>query len=71
MELLITSEHLRETKRRFGGYCTRGLDQWFQRYGMSLREFLQHGYPVSRIEATGDALGLRVVGVAREMEASK
>lgn len=64
--LIVRGEHLREAKRRYGGYCTRGVSHWFDSHGLSLREFLQHGYPVEVIEATQDTFGLRVAQVARE-----
>lgn len=70
-ELLIRAEHMHEARRRFGGYCVRGLDLWFKRHGMELRHFLQDGYPESRILAANDQFGLKVVEVAREMEKTK
>lgn len=63
---LVTSEHLREARRRYGGYCTRGMDAWGERYGLSLRVFLQEGYPASVFEATGDLFGIRLAAIARE-----
>lgn len=65
-ELMVTAEHLREARLRHGGYCPRGMRSWFERYGLSMREFLQNGYPVSVIEATGDTLGLQVADIAKE-----
>ena len=64
--MIVTSEHLREARKRHGGYCTRGMSTWFERYGLSMRHFLMHGYPIEVIEATGDALGLTVAKIARE-----
>ncbi len=70
-EMMIRSEHMHEARRRYGGYCVRGLSMWFERNGMSLRHFLLHGYPESRIVATNDRFGLLVVEVAHDMETSK
>lgn len=39
---------------------------WFDRRGLDFKHFLEHGYPASVIEATGDALGLKVAAYARE-----
>lgn len=64
--IIVNADDLREAKRRYGGYCTRGMDAWFKRYDLSLREFLRKGYPVEVIESTGDELGLRVARIARE-----
>ena len=67
-DILITAEHLHEARRRHSGYCTRGMDVWFQRHGLSMRTFLREGYPASVIEGTGDTLGLQVVAIAREQQ---
>lgn len=68
MTLLVTAEHLRQAKRQHGGYCTSGVERWFQQHGLSLRVFLREGYPVEVIEATQDEFGLRVARIARGME---
>lgn len=70
-EMIIRSEHMHEARKRYGGYCVRGLDLWFKRNDMTLRHFLQHGYPESRIVATKDQFGLKVVEVAHDMEKTK
>lgn len=64
--MIVTSAHMRAAKATYGGYCTQGVAAWFAKYGMDLRYFLQHGYPIERIEATNDELGLRVARIARE-----
>lgn len=46
--------------------CIRGAKVWGQRHGLDFRKFLAEGYPVETIEATKDALGLKVAAVARE-----
>lgn len=50
---------------RAAGYCNREPRLFFQRYGWSWQDFLDHGIAVSIVEATGDALALRVVEIAR------
>lgn len=65
-QLMVRSEHLHEARRRHGGYCVRGVGPWFERHGMTLRHFLQHGYPIEQIEAIKDEFGLRVARIARE-----
>lgn len=57
---LVTIEHVRQAQ-----LCARGARQWFTRHGLDYAQFLNHGYPASVIEATGDALGCRVAEVAR------
>lgn len=42
---------------------------WFSRHGLDYTQFLNHGYPASVIEATGDALGKLVADVARKAAA--
>ncbi len=66
--VIATIKHVQEAKRLHGGYCTRGMGLWFERYGMNLREFLRNGYPAERLEATGDPLGQRVAAIAREAQ---
>lgn len=60
-EIVVTIAHVREA-----GLCSRGAKMWFERNQLDFRHFLQHGYPVSVIEETGDALGLLVAKVARD-----
>lgn len=62
----VKAEHLHEARRKHGGYCTRGVDSWFTKHGLSLREFLRNGYPIDVIEATNDLLGKQVAQIARE-----
>ena len=66
-EVIAKSEDLHTARDRFGGYCVRGTDAWFARHGLSLREFLQNGYPVSKLRV--DELGNRVADIAEERAA--
>lgn len=58
-ELLIRVDDLRKS-----GVCP-DAGAWFESNGMSWREFVLRGIPASRIEATGNAIALRVVAEAR------
>lgn len=64
--MIITVEHIRIARDRHGGYCVSGMETWFKSHGMSLREFLQHGYPLERIAAIGDEMSRRVIEIATE-----
>ena len=61
MTTMVKVEHIRAAR-----LCTRGARDWFRKYNLSWAEFVKHGLPVETIEATGDALGLRVAAIARE-----
>ena len=58
---LVTIVHVRGLNM-----CVRGAKQWFERRGLDFNHFLQHGYPASVIEGTGDALGRQVAQLARD-----
>lgn len=64
--MIITVEHIRIARERHGGYCVNGMEAWFKSHDMTLREFLQHGYPLERIAAVGDEMSRRVVAIAIE-----
>lgn len=51
---------------RAADLCTRGARAWFQSHGLSWREFLEHGMCADKLDATGDALALKVTAIARE-----
>jgi hypothetical protein len=60
-EPLVTVRHLRAAE-----FCTGGAREWFRRHGLDWNAFLSPGLPAATLEATGDALALRVAGLARE-----
>ncbi len=62
----VTVEHLRKAR-----LCSRGARQWFVRHGLDYMQFLNHGYPASVLEGTGDALGKLVAGIARKESAGE
>lgn len=72
-ELIVTMQHVR-TIEGFSvdpGFCVPGLRAWFKRHGLSLRDFVKHGIPASRLEAVGDAFALAAVKWARECAAKE
>lgn len=63
---IVHVRHIREARM-----CSRGARAWAQRHGFDYMTFLNHGYPASEIEATGDALGIQVAAIARAEAAGK
>ena len=61
MTVIVRLRHVRALK-----LCSSGMRAWFKKYDLDYNHFLDHGYPAETIEAVGDAIGLRVVAVARE-----
>lgn len=47
-------------------YCNRGARAFFARHGLDWAAFLASGIPAHELEATGDAMALKVVDRARE-----
>lgn len=62
-EIVVTMQHVRKAKM-----CSRGTRQFFDRYNLDWNTFLQSGISSSVILATGDAMGAKVVEVARGRE---
>lgn len=60
-DVQVTMAHVRQA-----GYCMGACRKWFPDNGLSWSEFIDHGYPASVLEATGDGLALAVVRIARE-----
>lgn len=56
----VTMEHVRAARM-----CSRGARAFFERHGLDWQRFLAEGLPAEQIEATGDAMALKVVEVAR------
>jgi hypothetical protein len=59
-DLKVTITDVREVN-----LCVRGARQWFTSHGLDFRVFMQEGYSIEVIEATGDALGKRVADHVR------
>lgn len=59
-DVTVTMEHVRAARM-----CSRGARAFFERHGLDWQRFLTEGLPAEQIEATGDAMALKVVEVAR------
>lgn len=60
----ITMTHIRQAN-----LCSSGTRAWFEKQGFSWPDFLKNGISIEKFEATGDALALRVVKIAKEESA--
>ena len=58
--LMVTMKDIRRAKM-----CRRGTQAFFKRHGLDWIGFLKHGIPAEELAATGDAMALQVVEVAR------
>lgn len=58
--IIITLQDMRSLK-----YCARGARSFLLRHDLSWTEFLDHGISSDVLEATGDAMALKLVEVAR------
>lgn len=47
--------------------CSKGARKFCERHDLDWKKFLTEGFPPEVLEATGDAMALRVVEVAREL----
>lgn len=45
--------------------CARGTMAFFRRHGLDLHRFCASGLPAEEIEATGDAMAIRIAAMAR------
>lgn len=45
--------------------CSRGARKFFRRYDLDWGEFVREGIDAEKVEATGDAMAIKVVEVAR------
>lgn len=59
-DIIVTMKHLRAIK-----FCAYGGRAFFARYGLDWSAFLRGGIAASELEATGDALALKLVEFAR------
>lgn len=50
---------------RQAGMCAHGIRAFANRHGIDFKEFVENGLPVSVLEATGDAMALKVVEIAK------
>lgn len=59
-DVVVRMEHMRKARM-----CSRGVREFFVQHELDWSDFLKNGIPASRLAATGDAMALRVVEVAR------
>ena len=60
MTVIVTMRHVRAAD-----ICSNGARRWFQEHGFSWTDFLENGKSADELEATGDAIALRVTAIAR------
>ncbi len=58
--MIVTMRDVRACKM-----CARGARAFFNRHGLDWSDFIRNGIDSSVLEATGDAMALRVVGYVR------
>lgn len=58
-EIVVHHRHLLRLK-----LCNNGARPWFAAKGLSWQRFIEDGYPISVIRATGDAFAHRVADLA-------
>lgn len=58
--VMVRMEHVRAARM-----CSRGARAFFLRHNLDWEAFLREGLPAEQIEATGDAMAIRVAEVAR------
>jgi hypothetical protein len=69
---MVTADDLRAARARKGsGFCVSGVSAWFEKNGMSMREFLKNGYPLERFNGLEDALSGPVLHEARTRHSSE
>lgn len=59
-EVIVRMHHIREARM-----CSGGARGFFKRHNLDWNKFLSEGIPASELEATGDAMALQVVEIAR------
>jgi hypothetical protein len=64
--VMVTMRHVQVAKGLHGGYCARGVSQWLQQHGLSLRELVRVGYPAEVIEGFDDEFSNKVAQIARK-----
>lgn len=58
--VIVTMRDIRRAKM-----CSRGTRAFFVRHGLDFADFLTNGIAAEKLEATGDAMAIRVCEVAR------
>lgn len=58
--MIVTMRDIRSAKM-----CSRGTRAFFERHGLDYSDFLKNGIQAGKLAATGDAMALQVIEVAR------
>lgn len=53
------------------GFCLKGCRKFYASHGLDWKECLAKGTPVEQIEATGDAMAMKVASLARKEAENK
>lgn len=71
--LIITVQHLHSVPDFSGrvGFCARGGREWAALHGLDWATLVRDGVAAEVLEATGDAMALRLVAHARAQAATK
>lgn len=66
-KLIVRVEHARAIPTPHpGGYCVPGMMVFFERYNLDFKKFVREGIDADVLIATGDAMALDVVEIARK-----
>lgn len=66
-KLIVRVEHARAIPTPHnGGYCVPGMIQFFERHNLDFKKFVRKGIDADILIATGDAMALEVVEIARK-----
>lgn len=68
-DVMVTVQHLHTVPNFNGaqGFCARGVRVWAVQRGLCWATFVRDGLPAGVLEATGDAMALRVAAHARAL----
>lgn len=59
-DVKVTMRHIREA-----GMCSKGTRAFFEAHNLDWNEFLREGIDAAKLEATGDAMAIKVAKVAK------
>lgn len=59
-DVKVTMRHVREARM-----CSKGARAFFEAHNLDWNEFLREGIDAAKLEATGDAMAIKVAGVAK------
>lgn len=68
--MIVTIQHLRTVPawNYKNGYCANKGREFFKRYGLDWKAFLDHGIEDEKLLATGNALAIHLVEYARSTQ---